>query len=222
MEFIIDYIKMLNYKKIFIVCLYLVLNIFGFIYLNNKISVISSNNGDVILNDNIIISTISDEDEKFIFVDVKGAIKKPGVYKLHVGSRVIDAINIAGGLVKDANTLHMNLSDVLKDSDIVKVYTNKEIENAKKEDKIDVIEPCVCEEVICEDNVSNEKDKSKININTASVEELDTLNGIGESKAKAIFEYRKSNGDFLKIEDIMNVNGISESIFEKIKDYITV
>ena len=122
------------FSKIFIVCLYLVLNIFGFIYLNNKISVISNNNEDVVLNDNIIISTISDEDENFIFVDVKGAIKKPGVYKLEFGSRVIDAINIAGGLVKDANTLHMNLSDVLKDSDIVKVYTNKEIENAKKED----------------------------------------------------------------------------------------
>ncbi len=222
MEFIVDYIKMLDYKKIFIICLYLALNIICFIYLNNKISVISNNNEDVVLNDNIIISTISDEDEKFIFVDVKGAIKSPGVYKLHVGSRVIDAINIAGGLVKDSNTLHMNLSGVLKDSDIVKVYTNKEIEKAQKEDKIDVIEPCVCEEVICDNNISSEKDKSKININTASVEELDTLNGIGESKAKAIFEYRKSNGDFLKIEDIMNVNGISESIFEKIKDYITV
>ena len=90
MEFIVDYIKMLDYKKIFIICLYLALNIICFIYLNNKISVISNNNEDVVLNDNVIISTISDDYEKFIFVDVKGAIKKPGVYKLEFGSRVID------------------------------------------------------------------------------------------------------------------------------------
>ena len=63
---------------------------------------------------------------------------------------------------------------------------------------------------------------SKININTASVQELDTLNGIGEAKAKAIFEYRNSNGNFSKIEDIMNVSGISETLFEKIKAFITV
>ena len=221
MEFIIDYIKMLDYKKIFVVCLYLILNIISFVYLNNKIE-ISNNKKELVINDNIIISTISDDQKKFIFIDVKGAIKKPGVYKLENGSRVIDAINIAGGLLKDSNTQHMNLSSVLKDSDIIKVYTNKEIENAQKEDKIEVIKPCICEEVICENNILEEKDNNKININNASVEELDSLNGIGEAKAKAIFEYRKSNGNFLKIEDIMNVNGISESIFEKIKDYITI
>ena len=126
--------------------------------------------------------------------------------------------------------MYMNLSKILSDSDIVKVYTNGEIEEAFKEEKVEIIEPCICEEVICDvtnnigssNSINDNVSSSKININTASIHELDTLNGIGEAKAKAIFEYRNNNGNFIKIEDIMNVSGISESLFEKIKDFITV
>lgn len=227
MEFILDYIKMFNYKKLIIFLVFIFVFIFSFFYLNNKID--NSNKfkeDNLVLREDINISTISDEvmDDGFIYVDIKGAIKNPGVYKLDYNSRVIDAINIAGGLLKDANTMYINLSKVLNDSDIVKIHTNSEIEEAFKEEKIEIIEPCICEEVICDVVNDNEEkeDFSKININTASIEELDSLNGIGEAKAKAIFEYRKTNGVFLKIEDIMNVSGISESIFEKIKDFITV
>lgn len=235
MEFIVDYIKMFNYRKIILPFIFILLFIFGFIYLNNRIDDNSFIKEDLIVYNEdafkeVNVSTISDETfvKEFIFIDVKGAVKNPGVYKLDKDSRVIDAINVSGGLLKNANTMYMNLSKILIDSDVVKVYTNDEIEDAFKEEKVEIIEPCICEEVICDlDNNEQSSDNdinvnSKININTASVEELDTLNGIGEAKAKAIFEYRNSNGNYSKIEDIMNVSGISESIFEKIKDYITV
>lgn len=233
MEFIIDYIKMFNYRKIILPFIFILLFIFGFMYLNNRIDNnqfikedLIVRNEDIFKEDKVV--TISDEIfvKEFIFIDIKGAVKNPGVYKLEKGSRVIDAINVSGGLLKNANTMYMNLSKVLFDSDIIKVYTNDEIEEAFKEEKVEIIEPCICEEVICDlDNNEQNNDKnvnSKININTASVQELDTLNGIGEAKAKAIFEYRNSNGNFSKIEDIMNVSGISETLFEKIKAFITV
>ena len=229
MEFIIDSIKMLNYKKIILFLLFLFFIIYCFCYLNNKIDDKMEETKEIVFREEeSVISTFSDEVivDEFIFVDVKGAVKNPGVYKLEKGSRVIDAINVSGGLLKNANTMYMNLSKILIDSDIIKVYTNDEIEEAFKEEKVEIIEPCICEEVICDiDNDEQNNDKnvnSKININTASVQELDTLNGIGEAKAKAIFEYRNSNGNFSKIEDIMNVSGISETLFEKIKAFITV
>ena len=232
MEFIIDYIKMFDYKKLILPVIFLILFIIGFLYLDDKINnneIINDSN--IVLKDEIVVSTNSDDFvEKFIYVDIKGAVKKPGVYKLEKGSRVIDAINVSSGLLKDANTMYMNLSKILNDSDIVKVYTNGEIEEAFKEEKVEIIEPCICEEVICDvtnnigssNSINDNVSSSKININTASIHELDTLNGIGEAKAKAIFEYRNNNGNFIKIEDIMNVSGISESLFEKIKDFITV
>lgn len=167
--------------------------------------------------------------EENIIVDIKGEIKKPGVYNIKVGSRVNDLINEAGGLSKNANTRFINLSKRLEDGEVIVIYSNKEINDAKKNDKLEVSAPCVCEEVkndACyNDNNTNNKtnNSSKIvNINTASIQELTVLNGIGESKAKAIVNYRDKNGKFKTIKDIMNVSGISETLFSKIKDYITV
>lgn len=232
MEFIIDCIKMFDYRKLILPVMLVLLFIVGFIYLNNRIDdeKIISVNDSLIKNEELDVVTISDDFiDEFIYVDIKGAVKNPGVYKLKDNSRVIDAINIAGGLIKNSNTVYMNLSKILKDTDVVKVYTNSEVEEAFKEEKIEIVEPCICEEVICDlntnEDVENSDDKEesvKININSASILQLDSLNGIGEAKAKAILEYRNTNGNFIKIEDIMNVPGISESLFEKIKDFITV
>lgn len=172
---------------------------------------------------------------KYIYVDIKGFVKSPGVYEILEESRVIDAINVAGGLKENANTRFINLSKMLNDGDVIVIYSNEEIENAKKTETIYVETPCVCEEVentACynEDNLSNKTDNSNneeisnnnlININTASSEELQTIKGIGDAKASAIIEYRNTNGLFNSIEDIKNVNGISESLYDKIKDFIT-
>ena len=220
-----------NYLKNNIVILVIsfilfLLSVFEFVYfynnVNNKNELIDSfENNSYELKDEV-------KAEKII-VDIKGEIKKPGVYNIKVGSRVNDLINEAGGLSKNANTRFINLSKKLEDGEVVVIYSNKEINDAKKNDKLEVTAPCVCEEVkndACYNENStnnNTNNGSKIvNINTASIQELTTLNGIGESKAKAIVSYRDKNGKFKAIKDIMNVSGISETLFSKIKNIITV
>jgi len=163
--------------------------------------------------------------EEYIYIDIKGSIKKPNVYKMLKGSRVIDAIKESGGLSKNANTRFINLSKELKDGDVIVIYSNDEIKKAQKTNTIYVETPCVCEEVKNDACIKEETIASTnglININTASLEELMSLSGIGESKAKSIIEYRTNNGNFTKIEDITLVNGISQTIYDKIKKNITL
>ena len=179
------------------------------------------------------VIALSDDEEKdeiiedtfeTIFIDIKGEVVNPGVYEIQIGDRVIDAVQMAGGFTDEATTDNVNLSKKLKDESVIiipsylKDYENVTIKNDYEIDINDDI-------VQSEKNESDEKIESSsnlININTASVVELMSLDGIGESKAKAIIEYRDINGDFENILDIKNVSGIGESIYEKIKDYITV
>ncbi len=163
-------------------------------------------------------------------VDIKGQIENPGVYEVNKDSRVIDVIELAGGLKKDANTDFLNLSKKIADGDVIWVYTTKEIEKLKEvKTVIEYIEKeCNCPDVsnsacVTKPSVSDKGDSNsiQININTASLEELTKLNGIGESKAKLIIEYRKKT-PFESIEDIKNVSGIGDSAYEKIKNSITV
>lgn len=179
------------------------------------------------------VIALSDDEEKdeiieaaveTIFIDIKGEVDNPGVYEMQLGDRVIDAVQIAGGFTDEATTDNVNLSKKLKDESVIiipsylKDYENVTIKNDYEIDINDDI-------VQSEKNESDEKIESSsslVNINTASVVELMSLDGIGESKAKAIIEYRDINGDFKNILDIKNVSGIGESIYEKIKDYITV
>lgn len=179
------------------------------------------------------VIALSDDEEKeeiiteaveTIFIDIKGEVENPGVYEMQLGDRVIDAVQMAGGFTDEATTDNVNLSKKLKDESVIiipsylKDYENVTIKNDYEIDINDDI-------VQSEKNESDEKIESSsnlININTASVVELMSLDGIGESKARAIIEYRDINGDFDNILDIKNVSGIGESIYEKIKDYITV
>ncbi len=156
-------------------------------------------------------------------VDIKGQVAKPGVYEIEKDSRIIDVIQLAGGLKKDANTDFLNLSKKVEDGTVIWVYTKKEIEQLKKtKTVIEYIErECNCPDVSNSACINKDTTNSKVNINTATIEELTTLNGIGESKAKLIIEYRTKK-PFEKIEDIMNVSGIGESAYEKIKNFITV
>lgn len=167
-----------------------------------------------------------------IRVDVKGAVKNPGVYELESNSRVIDAIKLAGGTKSSASTKYLNLSKKVSDEMIIYVYTSNQIknmnidENVKEECNCPTIDisNCAGSNIITSTGDSTIKDEStnKVSLNKASKDELMTLTGIGESKALAIIEYRNNNGGFKVLEDIMNVSGIGEAAYNKIKDYITL
>lgn len=133
-----------------------------------------------------------------IYVYVCGAVVQEGVYRLPEGSRIFEAIEQAGGFREDAATIGVNQAQVL-------------------EDEMTVYVPTV-EEEVSEESVSD----GKVNINKASKEELMTLPGVGASRAESIIKYREQNGGFQTIEDIMQVSGIKEGLFEKIKDLIKV
>lgn len=159
-------------------------------------------------------------------VDIKGEVKKPGVYELEKDSRVIDVINKAGGLTSNADTKVTNLSKIIFDEMVIIIYSKEEVKNFSETKKNENIINNECNSIpndscITNDNTKEENAFNKISINTATKEELMTISGIGESKAIAIIEYRQDNL-FKTIEDIMNVSGIGESLFEKIKDYIKI
>lgn len=165
-----------------------------------------------------------------IKVDIKGAVKKPGVYSVTDDKRVIDVIKSAGGLNSNANTNYINLSAKVTDEMVIWVYTNSEINKLKLNNNSTeyMIKSCNCpvvDNTTCLSNSNSNKTSNKnnmVNINTANIGELTSLTGIGESKAKSIIEYRTKNGKFKKIEDIMNVTGIGESAYNKIKNNITI
>lgn len=227
MDEIEDFLENLNIKKylfnIIIIILFCLLSYFVIYRLNNINKKIDNK---VVLNKQEKEENKKDSVE-YVIVDIKGEVTTPGVYELIKGSRVIDVINEAQGLTSNANTRYINLSKILEDGDAIVIYSNDEIENASKEEKIEVTTPCVCEDVnsACIENNTNKENNQtseKININTATQEELTSLSGIGESKAKSIIKYREENGNFKSIEDIMKVSGISENLFAKIKENITV
>lgn len=142
--------------------------------------------------------------EAVIFVDIKGEVKKPGVYQMKVGDRVRDAIDAAGGLTAEADSQKVNLAQ-------------------RVEDQMVIVVPKVGEEAEAIPAGATSKEPSKegkVNINTATVEELKTLKGVGEKKAEAIIEYRKKNGSFKTKEDLMKVRGIGKKLFESFEERI--
>lgn len=170
---------------------------------------------------------------KSVFVDIKGAVVTPGVYELEENKRVIDVINLAGGLKENASTINLNLSKIVEDEMYIIVYSKEEVESYlnKNENSKEIV--CASLECICpntnndacinnDNNINEIKTNNKISINNATKEELMTLNGIGESKADAIIKYRQENGKFNNLEDIKNVSGISDNTYEKIKEDISL
>ena len=162
------------------------------------------------------------------FFDIKGEVKKPGVYSISCDKRVVDAIKTSGGITNQGDTSVLNLSKKIEDGMVIVVYSKKEIsafvETLKKEEeKKEICENSNIQNDACitSNNNSNEKKESTVNINTASLEELMTLSGIGESKAKSIIEYRTKT-PFKKKEDLLNVTGIGDSLYASIKENITV
>lgn len=165
-------------------------------------------------------NVIEDENSGKIIIYITGEIQKEGVYELKENSRVLDAIEIAGGLKENANIEDINLAQILEDES--KIYIpNKNDENIKNDNQnnIDNISKNTTETIKKDGTIIKSE---KININTASQTELETLPGIGPSTALKIVNYRKEKGKFKNIEDIKNVSGIGESKFSKIKDLIKI
>lgn len=142
-----------------------------------------------------IITNQKDKESDYseVIVELKGAVKFPGLYSVDAGTMLYEILNLAGGLLKDADVYQINLVQSFTQNSSINIpYKNNNLETS-----------------------------DLININYASIEELLTLEGIGESKAQAIISYRKNNF-FTSIEEIMKVSGIGEELFSKIKDNITV
>ena len=150
-----------------------------------------------------VISKKEEKESTKIVVDIKGEVKKPDIYWLEEDSIIEDLINLAGGLTEEGDLSKINRAEKLNNHQVVVIPNINDEENQG--------------EIIISSTSDN-----KVNINTANLTELDSLSGIGPSKAEAIIKYREENGNFKTIEEIKNVTGIGEGLFEKFKENITI
>ena len=159
-----------------------------------------------------------ESNSKKVIVDIKGMINNPGVYEVDSNLRVNDVIELAGGLKEGADTSNINLAKLVSDEMTIIIYSTEEVLEKFKQ------EVCICNCPYIQNDacINSNNDSNLININTAGIEELTTLTGIGDVKAEAIIKYRSEVGKFKTKEELLNVEGIGEALFEKIKDNITV
>ncbi|MCQ4764617.1 helix-hairpin-helix domain-containing protein [Cloacibacillus evryensis] len=148
-------------------------------------------------------------------VYVTGAVKKPGVYEVTPGARVYEALNAAGGFAANADQEAVNLAAKLEDGAQIKFLRKGERADPERS-----ASPPPAGSA--QSGVSSSRQSEKININSASQAELESINGVGPKTAQAIIEYRSQNGSFARVEDIMNVKGIGPKKFESMKGRITV
>jgi len=146
-------------------------------------------------------------EQDLITVDVKGAVKSPGIYDLPVGSRVHDAVQKAGGLTDEADSKSLNLAQKVSDEALVYVPTKGE--------------EAASQQATSGTSPSTSKDK-KVNLNKASLEELKQVKGLGGKRAQDIIDHREANGKFKSVDELKKVSGIGAKTIEKLKDYVTV
>ncbi|KJQ65578.1 helix-hairpin-helix domain-containing protein [Streptococcus oralis] len=146
-------------------------------------------------------------DQDLITVDVKGAVKTPGIYDLPVGSRVHDAVQKAGGLTEQADSKSLNLAQKVSDEALVYVPTKEE--------------EAASQQAASGTTPSTSKEK-KVNLNRASLEELKQVKGLGGKRAQDIIDHREANGKFKSVDELKKVSGIGAKTIEKLKDYVTV
>ena len=154
---------------------------------------------------------VQTEQSTVLYADICGAVQDPGVYELKDGARIFQLIEQAGGLREDADLSSVNQAEKVTDGMKVRIYTKEEAATLPQQ--------------IWENTAEAEQTaptSAKININSADTAQLTQLTGIGEARAADIIAYRTEHGRFLTIEEIMNVSGIKESTFQKIKDQIVV
>lgn len=153
-------------------------------------------------NDSLTQQTAESEDGQ-IYIHIVGAVKKPGVYTFQKKPRVIEVVEKAGGFTKDAVTAEINQAELVEDGTQLAIASQKDFKEKDGQQ-------------------AEQTETGKVNLNTASKEQLMTLTGIGEAKAIAIIAYREEKGKFQKPEDLMNIPGIKEGVFDKIKSRICV
>ncbi len=224
---ILDVLKKYYREEIILVLLISLIGT-GYLYFNKK-EIKEVNNAIEELN--VVKEEIAAEE---IYVDIKGEIKKPGVYKVNNQLIINDLITLAGGLTKNGTTKNINLSKKITSEMVVIIANKKSLEKTTTIDET----LCKCEAVEITECINNpevsivsptegeapevSEVSAKVNINTATKEVLMTLSGIGESKANNIINYRETNGNFKNIEELKNVTGIGEAIFAQIKENITI
>lgn len=185
------------------------------------------------------------QDEGTLFVQVAGAVKSPGVYELAQGARVFEAIELAGGLKKDADDVNLNQASPLVDGEKIYVYRVGELEEVGASGNGDGLADSGIGSSGGADGAlsgggnagavagggvsgavtsgsSGTSADGRVNINTAGVEDLKTLSGIGDAKAQAIISYREANGGFQSVDELTKVDGIGDATLQKLKDYITI
>ena len=145
-------------------------------------------------------------EQDLITVDVKGAVKSPGIYDLPVGSRVNDAVQKAGGLAEEADSKSLNLAQKVSDETLVYVPTKGEEASQQSGSGA----------------TSSTSKEKKVNLNKASLEELKQVKGLGGKRAQDIIDHREANGKFKSVDELKKVSGIGAKTIEKLKDYVTV
>lgn len=147
-----------------------------------------------------------ESEKQMIYVYVCGQVENPGVYTLLEGSRIYDVFVLAGGFTEEADTDYWNQARLLKDGEMIYVPSKEEVKDSPFE----------------WENTGAANETDKVNINTATKEELMTLPGIGETRALAILAYRQANGPFSSLEELKQVEGIKDAVFSKMKEYIEI
>ncbi len=229
--------KILKKYKYYITIIIFILLIFTIIFVKDRLNKDKYENIEIVSSESEFNKDINEknksneEKDTICTIDIKGAINNPGVYKTSCDSTVYDVIKLAGDLTENANTSVTNLAKKITNEMVIIIYTDEEVKNSNVVNTVvKVVEnECVCPNIQNDscindkitDEIGNTENTNLININTATIDEITKIPGIGESKAKAIIEYREKNGKFNKIEDIKNVTGIGSKLYEEIKIFIT-
>lgn len=177
-------------------------------YMNNIYAESESENETVNSSVNVSSTNLDTENQKksLIIVEIKGEVKNPDVYEIEDGSIIRDLINLAGGLTSEANTDGINRAEKLRDNQLIVIPNKSDISSGS----------------VINQNASTTNNSSVININTAPLEELKKITGVGDVKAQSIIDYRDKNGGFKSIEELKNIDGIGSKTFEKIKDQVGI
>ena len=238
-----DFLNFIRNNKLVILIVSVVLNVLLVIF---GITFIFNYESDCVCEEKVILTenVVEKENSNDFYVEIKGAVKTPGVYLVNSNNIINDVVKLAGGFSKSAYTKNINLSRKVTSELVIYVFTQSEYKKNNKK-----LEQTVCDcsgydisnctnnsasEILSSDKDTNfeegineetekiESSSKKININTATKSDLTSLTGIGNAKAEDIINYRTTNGNFKSIDEIKNVSGIGDALFEKIKENITV
>lgn len=204
--------KHVTKEKIITIIIILVISVVGFKLLFSKNQAKIGQFEEVVLTETTdLVEEIENNETVKMYVDIKGAVKLPGMYEVTSDMRVLNVIDMAGGLKETADDSQVNFSQRIEDQMVIYIPVEGEELSEK-----------VVAGVNSNTANSNKDEEKKVNLNQATKEELMTLNGVGEKKAEKIIEYREENGSFKTIEDLKNVNGFGEKSFESLEKYISI